>query len=163
MGLAGTATTQPYASPYVRRRSWSLFLQDNWRATSKLTLTYGIRWDYNGWPKELHDRQSEFSYNTPIPSLGNIGGGIIYEGYGTGRCNCSFVNAYPFNIGPRIGAAYQLDAKTVLRGGFGVTYGQPDRSVGSPTIPTASTALVITSSISRPPRTTEPARSSARG
>ncbi len=125
MGLAGTATTQPYASPYVRRRSWSLFLQDNWRATSKLTLTYGIRWDYNGWPKELHDRQSEFSYNTPIPSLGNIGGGIIYEGYGTGRCNCSFVNAYPFNIGPRIGAAYQLDAKTVLRGGFGVTYGQP--------------------------------------
>ena len=53
---------------------------------------------------------------------GNIPGAILYQGYGQGRCNCTFSNAYPYSIAPRLGVAYQLDQKTVFRGGAGVTY-----------------------------------------
>jgi hypothetical protein len=48
----------------------------------------------------------------------------MYNGSGTGTCNCSFVNIYPFALGPRIGVAYQITPKTVFRGGWGITYGQ---------------------------------------
>ncbi len=41
---------------------------------------------------------------------------------GQGRCNCLFSNAYPYSIAPRLGVAYQIDSKTVFRGGAGVTY-----------------------------------------
>ena len=57
------------------------------------------------------------------PSAGGLLGGTIYEGSGPGGCNCSFSKTYPLAIGPRIGAAYQLDSKTVLRGGWGLIYG----------------------------------------
>jgi hypothetical protein len=127
LGLAGTATTQPYEAPYVRRRSWAGYAQDSWRVNSKLTATYGVRWDYNGWLTEKHNRMSEFSPTTPIPTLGsNIMGGLIYTGYGTGRCNCEFVKPYWLNISPRVGLAYQVDSKTVARGGVGLSYGQPN-------------------------------------
>jgi outer membrane receptor protein involved in Fe transport len=126
LGLASTATTQPYEAPYVRRRSWALYAQDSWRATPKLTVTYGLRWDYNGWMTEKHNRMSEFSPTTAIPTLGaNVMGGLIYAGSGAGTCNCDFVKPYWLNISPRVGLAYQLDPKTVFRGGAGLSYGQP--------------------------------------
>jgi hypothetical protein len=50
-------------------------------------------------------------------------GATIYDGIGPGRCNCSFTTPYPYAIGPRLGAAYQIDRQTVLRAGWGVTYG----------------------------------------
>ena len=46
-----------------------------------------------------------------------------YEGYGPKRCNCSFTDTYPYAIGPRLGIAYQLAPKTVLRVGWGLVYG----------------------------------------
>ena len=51
-------------------------------------------------------------------------GATIYEGNQPGACNCEFSHAYPYAIGPRFGFAYKLDAKTVVRGGWGVTYAQ---------------------------------------
>jgi hypothetical protein len=47
----------------------------------------------------------------------------MYEGYGQGRCNCEFTKAYPYAFGPRFGATFKLDEKTVVRGGWGITYG----------------------------------------
>ena len=43
---------------------------------------------------------------------------------GAGACNCRFVKTYPYSFGPRIGASYQINPKTVLRGGWGITYAQ---------------------------------------
>jgi len=48
----------------------------------------------------------------------------MYEGYGPGRCNCSFTDTYELAFGPRLGVAYQIDRKTVLRAGWGLVYGQ---------------------------------------
>jgi hypothetical protein len=112
--------------PQFRKTSWSLFLQDGWKITRRLTLDYGIRWDYQGQGHEIHNRLAEFSPSTANPSAGGLLGATSYDGYGPGRCNCSFTHAYPYVVGPRLGLAYQIDSKTVLRAGWGVTYGPTD-------------------------------------
>jgi hypothetical protein len=83
-----------------------------------------LRWDWQSEGHEIHYRSSEFGPYTPNPSAGNLPGAVVYEGYGAGRCNCNFMQTYPFAIGPRLGVAYQLDSKTVIRGGWGISYGQ---------------------------------------
>jgi hypothetical protein len=50
-------------------------------------------------------------------------GGTTYQGSGGGGCNCTFTTSYPLAVGPRFGVAYQLDSRTVLRGGWGFIYG----------------------------------------
>jgi hypothetical protein len=122
LGLVNSASIAPPYDPQYRRPSYSAFLQDTWKVTRRLTLDYGIRWDLTLPANEIHDRWSEFSPTTPNPSAGGLLGGTIYTGYGAGRCNCNFVPTYPYAIGPRIGAAFQLTPKTVLRGGWGLTY-----------------------------------------
>ncbi len=122
LGLVDTATVNSVQDPQLRRAGWGLFIQDTWKVTQKLTLDYGLRWDLQSWGHEIHYRWTEFGPTVPNPVDGNIPGAILYQGYGQGRCNCTFSNAYPYSIAPRLGVAYQLDQKTVFRGGAGVTY-----------------------------------------
>jgi hypothetical protein len=122
LGLVNSASIAPPYDPQYRRQSYSLFLQDTWKVTHRLTLDYGVRWDLALPTREIHNRWSEFSPTTPNPSAGGLPGATIYEGYGAGRCNCQFVSAYPYAIGPRVGGAFQVTSKTVLRAGWGLTY-----------------------------------------
>ncbi len=102
--------------------AFALFLQDSWKVTHRLTLDYGLRWDFQTYLGEEHGRMPNFSPNVLNPSAGNLPGGIIFEGSDPGRCNCKFGSNYPFAIGPRLGVAYQITPKTVFRAGFGVVY-----------------------------------------
>jgi len=122
LGAVNSATIAPPYDPQYRRQSYSLFLQDTWKVTRKLTLDYGIRWDLARPTREIDNRWSEFAPTVANPSAGGLPGATIYEGYGAGRCNCQFVSAYPYAVGPRIGGAYQITSKTVLRAGWGLTY-----------------------------------------
>ncbi len=108
---------------FFLRDSWALYAQDSWKITRKVTLDYGVRWDLQQPLKELHDRMNSFSPTTPNPKAGGLPGAVIYAGSGTGRCNCLFAPYYPYAIAPRLGIAYQIDAKTVFRGGWGLSYG----------------------------------------
>jgi len=99
-----------------------LFLQDTWKISRKLTLDYGLRWDYSTYLKEQYGRVPDFSPTTPNPTAGNLPGAVIYEGNGAGHCNCQFANNYPFALAPRIGGAYQITPTWVLRAGFGMVY-----------------------------------------
>jgi hypothetical protein len=123
LGQIDTASVNSVQDPQLRRHAWGLYLQDTWKVTSRLTLDYGLRWDYEEYGHEIHNRWAEFGPNTPNPTVNNIMGAYVYEGYGKGRCNCSFTDAYPYALGPRLGVAYQLNSKTVVRGGAGITYG----------------------------------------
>lgn len=121
-GLTNSTSVGNPSDPQWRRHSYALFLQDTWRVTQRLTLDYGLRWDYQpGW-NEMHDRVTSWSPTTPIPSANNLMGGLVFQGTGSGRCNCTFGKTYPYAIGPRLGAAYKLDEKTVLRAGAGLVY-----------------------------------------
>src|SRR5947208_940418 len=62
------------------------------------------------------------SPTAPNPTAGGLPGGIIFEGYGPGKCNCAFAKNYPWAFGPRLGLAYQITPKTVLRIGGGIMY-----------------------------------------
>jgi hypothetical protein len=93
--------------------------------TRKLTLDYGLRYDYQTYLREQYGRWANFSPAVANPSAGGLPGGVIYEGSsGPGRCNCDFASIYPYAFGPRIGLAYQMMPKTVLRIGAGISYGK---------------------------------------
>lgn len=122
LGLVNNASVKAVQDPQWRKASLSLFAQDTWKITRKLTLDYGLRWDYAGQGHEIHYRTSMFGPTIPNPAIGGRLGAIAYEGYGPGRCDCQFTDTYPFALGPRLGLAWQLNSKTVLRAGWGVTY-----------------------------------------
>jgi hypothetical protein len=117
-----TTYVNTVADPQLRKQAWGLYVQDTWKITRKLTLDYGLRWDDEGYGHEIHNRWVEFGPSVPNPVTNNIPGALIFEGSGPGRCNCSFSKGYAYAIGPRVGAAYQLNAKTVLRAGAGISY-----------------------------------------
>ena len=106
------------------KKQLGFFLQDSWKVSRKLTVDYGMRYDYGTYYQEEHGRAVDFSATTPNPSAGNAPGAFIFEGGGAGHCNCQFAKNYPYAFGPRIGAAYSLNDKTVIRAGFGLIYGQ---------------------------------------
>ncbi len=127
--LLGQATYTNVNSPrntQMRKKNWAFYAQDNWKITRKLTLDYGLRWDYTPMGHELYYREAEIGLNTPNPAAGGLPGGYIFEGYGPGRCNCEFSKTYPYAFGPRLAIAYQIDPKTVFRAGWGVTYSGGD-------------------------------------
>lgn len=124
LGAVNTATINGRQDPRYTKQSWSLFVQDDWKVNRKLTVNYGLRWDFAGQAREIHDRNSNFAPALANPSAGGLPGAELYQGYGAGRCNCEFFPAYPYAIGPRLGVAFQIDPKTVFRGGWGVVYGQ---------------------------------------
>ncbi len=119
--LMGSVTSVTLATPpeYRKRNiQTGLFIQDTWRIRRNLTLDYGLRWDYGTYAKEDFGRAVDFSPTTPNPAAGGRPGAYIYEA----SCNCNFASNYPYAIGPRIGIAYSLNSKTVLRGGVGIAY-----------------------------------------
>ena len=102
--------------------SFSGFAQDSWKITRKLTLDYGLRYDFQTYLKEQYGRVPYFSPSTLNPAAGNLPGAVAFEGYGANRCNCALAHNYPWAFGPRMGLAYQFQPNTVLRAGAGVSY-----------------------------------------
>src|SRR5260370_19038046 len=104
--------------------AWGFSAQATWKITRKLTLDYGLRYDLQPVQHEECQRTASFDPSTPNPTVGGLPGAIRYEGYGPGRCNCAFAPTYPYSIGPRLGIAWQIAPKTVLRAGWGISYGR---------------------------------------
>jgi hypothetical protein len=122
MGAVDNGNIGLPAATRLSNKSFALFVQDSWKVTRKLTLDYGLRWDYLTYFREQYGRMPSFGANTPNPSADGRLGALIFEGNLPGRCQCQFASNYPFAIGPRLGAAYQVTPKTVVRAGFGVVY-----------------------------------------
>jgi len=108
------------------------FIQDDWKITSKLTLNFGLRWDLQGPPSEANNKivsdfdttsanpvQSEIT-SSAFPANISLLGGMTYAGV-NGRPRTIY-NWDFFAIQPRIGFAYALTPRTVVRGGLGTTY-----------------------------------------
>lgn len=116
---AFTSTGRPGFTPFnTRSFENSLFVQDDWRVNDRLTLNLGVRWDVFTPYYEKNDNLANF-----VPTFGPngiTGGQIVLAGQnGVPR---STVNTDWNNFGPRVGFAYQLNAKTVLRGSWGLFY-----------------------------------------
>ena len=125
LGAVDTASTANKQDPQIRKTGLGLYAQDTWKFSRKLTLDYGLRYDYEtGW-REIHNRTAIFAPSLANPSAGGRLGATQYEGSGPGaHCNCSFAKNYPWGFAPRLGVAYQIDPKTVIRAGWGLVYGR---------------------------------------
>jgi hypothetical protein len=119
LGDVVTATQYAPVDGRMFKTQWALFLQDSWKVTRKLTLDYGLRWDYATAAQEEFGRSSNLGLTIPNPAAGGRLGAPIFES----TCGCAFVQNYPYSLGPRVGFAYQVTPKTVIRGGWGVVYG----------------------------------------
>jgi hypothetical protein len=120
--LLGSVNNVTLATPLTYRRSkqqWGTFAQDSWRLRRNLTVDFGVRWDYGTYTKEDYGRLGALSLTVPNTSAGGHPGGLIYEA----TCGCQFAKNYPYAIGPRLGIAYTLNPKTVIRGGIALAYG----------------------------------------
>lgn len=122
LGSVGSLNITQPPNFRLAKQQWGLFLQDTWKVTRKLTLDYGLRYDYSTYFKEQYGRLLDFSASVPNPSAGGRLGAVIFEGNGPQHCGCNYAHNYPLALGPRIGAAYQIDSKTVFRAGFGIVY-----------------------------------------
>jgi hypothetical protein len=142
--LAGTPTsateTARPATPALRVNAAGLFFQDDYKATAKLTLNLGLRWEYNGVPYEKYNRLSVYDFTqNALVQVGTDGVERPYKRRFT-------------DFGPRLGFAYDPfgQGKTVVRGGFGLYYDQPVTNIvsGLGSNPPFSAAVNNTSNIS---------------
>ena len=103
------------------------YIQDNFRATNRLTLNVGLRYDLNLPRTERFDRMASFDTNAvsplagKVPGMPDLKGAPVFAGQNGAPRN--IYDADKNDFGPRIGLAFQLNKKTVLRGGYGLFYG----------------------------------------
>jgi outer membrane receptor protein involved in Fe transport len=129
LGAADKASTSIYTTePGYRQGVMSFFAQDDWRATSKLTLNLGVRWEIPTPRTEAFNRMAQFDPTAanPLPSGATIPGALVWLGNCSGcRKGSSFQNYYFKEWAPRLGLAYQINNKLVFRGGYGISYQPP--------------------------------------
>jgi len=110
-------TPMAYASRY-----YVAFLQDDWRLSSTVTLNLGLRWDYESPLSERYNQQNrgfDYAATSPLKPPGlDLKGGLLFT---------DTDHRLPFkrdlnNIQPRVGLAWRLLPKTVLRTGYGLSY-----------------------------------------
>ena len=110
--------------PAFRQLSQSYFVQDDFKVSPKLTLNLGLRYDLPGLRSEEQDRYRTFDPTVPNPAAGGRLGAIIGAA-GQGGLSAApktLANNDKTNIGPRLGAAYALNNRTVVRAGIGLYY-----------------------------------------
>lgn len=129
LGDVGSASSTffslPEFSPYAR--AYGFFGGDTWKATSKLTATVGLRWDVFSPSVEANNDTSFFDPTGPNPGAGGRPGSLAFAGtkwgeasYGARAPEQTYYKAF----GPRVGIAYALTPKTVVRTGYGIFYEQ---------------------------------------
>jgi hypothetical protein len=106
----------------ARYYTFSPFFQDDYKATQRLTLNLGLRWDDYSPFHEVNNKLSFVDLALTNPVTGTRGA-LNFAGTGTGTCNCTtpVVNWYK-NFGPHLGFAYSATPKTVIRGGYDIAY-----------------------------------------
>jgi len=123
--LLGAASSGNVDVNPVMHYQWFYFapwIQDDWRVTSKWTLNLGLRWDFNGSVKEA-DNQLNYAFDPTIvnPVSARVGqpvmGGIRFAGVDGAPDRPWKYDKNNFQF--RVGTTYQINEKTVFRGGWG--------------------------------------------
>jgi len=127
----------------TRFHPYALYVNDDYKLNSKLTVNLGLRWDVL---PPFHEAQDRFSFMNP--KMTNIytgtSGALQIAGHGTNGCNCSTpIDTYYKNWGPRLGFAYAANDKTVIRASFGMYYALGGGTGGSAVASQPDKALEI--------------------
>jgi hypothetical protein len=174
LGLATGGSIARNASRVNETWYNGVFVQDDWRIGNKLTINLGLRYEYEGATIEQANRNArgfdpnaavaieaaaEAAYGrSPIAEIPasafNVRGGLQFAD----DANRGFFNADRNNVQPRAGFAYSVDARTVIRGGWGIytvphiIFGnfQPGFSQSTPIVPSPDTGLTFQATLFNP-------------
>ena len=103
---------------YMHQNTVAGYFQDDIRMNRKLTLNLGVRYEYDGWPYDKYNRLGNYYFDTHSYGWAGINP-ITGAGPNSPR---SLMNSDWNNIAPRIGLAYSINPKTVVRAGWGIFY-----------------------------------------
>jgi hypothetical protein len=126
LGYPQTASVDRNIDPAFLHYYYATFIQDDWKVSKRLTLNLGLRWDYETPAVERYNRMLiGVNLDAPSPIASSVQGVTLkgqslFAGVG-GNGRGSFAQDRN-NFGPRIGAAYQIHDKWVIRGGYGLYY-----------------------------------------
>jgi hypothetical protein len=101
----------------------ALFAQDDWRINSRLTLNLGLRWESETGLKENHNQLAvgfDRTAKATLPNGADVTGGILFAGVNGNKREVGDLSHLKF--APRLGASFQIDPKTVIRGGYAILY-----------------------------------------
>lgn len=142
LGIPDTGRIDRNDSFAARTPYFGLFLQDDWKVTSRLTLNIGLRYEYEGAITERYDRSVRgFAYSAaspieiaarenyalqPIPQISpedfQVKGGLMFAN--TPGASRGLWYAPATNLMPRVGFAFSFNPRTVIRGGYGLFFDQ---------------------------------------
>ncbi|HLJ14840.1 MAG TPA: TonB-dependent receptor [Bryobacteraceae bacterium] len=158
LGYPSAGSIQILANPAYTESDYIFFFQDDWKPTPKLTLNLGLRWEYQTPEVERYNRQNRgFAFGQPSPIAAavkaapgaencpvcqaGLTGGYLFAG-ASGDQRYAY-NPVKNDWQPRIGVAWSVNSKTVLRAGFG-TYKLGVHEMGAPD-GFSSTSLLVSS------------------
>jgi hypothetical protein len=104
--------------PAFSQKYFAVYSQNDWRASQRLTINLGVRYEIQPGPTERYNRMS--AWDLEATSAFGTQGALAFpgvDGYSRNLWDTEYNN-----WGPRVGAAYQLSDRMVLRGGYGITY-----------------------------------------
>ena len=117
----------------------SLFVQDDWKVSSRFTVNAGLRWDYFGYAVDKLGRNGSFDtrlYKAP-PAGGASSAGFVQSSAsrkpvaGIPTVSPTLIDNEPVrNFAPRLGVAYKISERLALRGGYGIYYDRLSNQLG---------------------------------
>ncbi len=118
---SANAAATPVQDGHITYQYYGGYFHDNWKIHPKLTLNLGLRYEVPiNW---YAPTMGSVSLTAPNPAANNYPGAYVFPGSGPNRLGVTRFWPTDFsNFGPRLGFAYQITPKTVLRGGWGIFY-----------------------------------------
>jgi hypothetical protein len=111
-GARSTYQLTNFTVAHLRQRMDFAYLQDDFKVSSKLTLNLGMRYEF---ATPVYDRDNHMANYDPATNA------LVYASSGS-IASRALVNPTYNNWGPRVGLAYQVNSKTVIRAGYGISY-----------------------------------------
>ncbi len=166
LGYPVSGTVDNTVRPYYQWVYYAPWIQDDIKVTRRLTINAGLRWDYTSPITERYNQVNRGFFATELNPVSALIDQQRFPGYkvygGIGFAGVNGLPRSPFNpdrnnIQPRLGAAYQLTPKTVLRGGWGIFYTNPVSngyttgfSLSTPYVATLDSGRTPANSLSNP-------------
>lgn len=123
LGAVASANRSVVTSYFGHRwRPFGFYIMDDWKATRKLTLNLGLRWDIVPGLTEVGRRMANFDPSKPNPAAGNVPGALVWLDE---LKRASFQNNYLGMLAPKFGLAYAMTDKLVFRAGYGINNTTP--------------------------------------
>jgi hypothetical protein len=126
MGERGSGSIAGLPSSYAQdsdttfdiyQRMYFLFVQDDWKVSRKLTLNLGVRYEFATPPRERNNKWANFDSSK----------GAFVSAKDGGLFEQALIHPDRNNFAPRVGFAYSMTPKTVIRGGYGIFYNHANR------------------------------------